>query len=409
MKHFGLHTWIRISIANLIIVAVIGTIMRFKIGFEFPFFDQKFLLHAHSHFAFSGWITHTLIVLMTSYLVNYTEQINAGIYKSIIISNLILSYGMLISFSLFGYNLSSIALSTASVFTIYFFAWQFLKDVRKVPYDHQGRNWFTAALMFYILSSVGTFYLAWMMATKTFEQHQYLASVYFFLHFQYNGWFFFACMGLLASRIQRNIPEFKIDSKVFWGFALSCVPAYFLSTLWAKLPGWVYMLTVLTAIIQVVVWIKFLQNIRKFLPQIKSKLPVFVRTLFLLVAFCVSIKLMLQLFSTFPSISKLAFGFRPVVIAYLHLVLLAIVSIFLLTYFYSTDKIKINRLTTIAMVIFVSGVFLNEFLLMIQGITSFTYILVPNINEMLFGAAIVILSGSMLLLTSQLLPKTEIK
>jgi hypothetical protein len=42
--------------------------MRYKIGFEFPFFDQKHLQHSHSHFAFSGWISHTLMVLMIVFL-----------------------------------------------------------------------------------------------------------------------------------------------------------------------------------------------------------------------------------------------------------------------------------------------------------------------------------------------------
>ena len=64
LKHKGLH----ISIFNLTIVAFLGVLMRYKIGFEFPFFDQKNIQHAHSHFAFTGWITRTLFVLMLLFL-----------------------------------------------------------------------------------------------------------------------------------------------------------------------------------------------------------------------------------------------------------------------------------------------------------------------------------------------------
>ena len=41
----------KIALINLSVVALIGVIMRYKIGFDFPFFDQKHLQHAHSHFA----------------------------------------------------------------------------------------------------------------------------------------------------------------------------------------------------------------------------------------------------------------------------------------------------------------------------------------------------------------------
>ena len=47
--------WIRFSIFNLMLVALIGLLMRYKILFEFPLLDQKSLQHSHSHFAFAGW------------------------------------------------------------------------------------------------------------------------------------------------------------------------------------------------------------------------------------------------------------------------------------------------------------------------------------------------------------------
>lgn len=54
--------YFRYSVISLFIVAVLGTLMRYKIAFSFPYFDQKNLLHAHSYFAFSGWISHFFIL-----------------------------------------------------------------------------------------------------------------------------------------------------------------------------------------------------------------------------------------------------------------------------------------------------------------------------------------------------------
>ena len=61
---FNFKVWMRVTIINLLIVALFGVLMRYKIGFEFPYFNQKNLQHAHSHFAFGGWISMMLMVLM---------------------------------------------------------------------------------------------------------------------------------------------------------------------------------------------------------------------------------------------------------------------------------------------------------------------------------------------------------
>ena len=52
---------VQFDAVNLAIVALLGVIMRYKILYPLPFVDQKKFLHAHSHFAFSGWVTLALI------------------------------------------------------------------------------------------------------------------------------------------------------------------------------------------------------------------------------------------------------------------------------------------------------------------------------------------------------------
>ncbi len=55
--------WIKICFINLLIVALLGVTLRYKIAFSLPFVDQKHLLHGHSHFAFAGWITQIIQVV----------------------------------------------------------------------------------------------------------------------------------------------------------------------------------------------------------------------------------------------------------------------------------------------------------------------------------------------------------
>lgn len=385
--------WLKISLLNLCIVAILGLLMRYKIGFEFQYLDQKHLQHAHSHFAFAGWLGHTLMVLMVYFIQTKITEFKGNKYKKIIVANLICSYGMLISFIIEGYGLVSIALSTASIFVSYIFAYRFIKDLKLLDDDLVAKSWFKAALFFNVISSLGTFYLAYMMATKNVVQNWYLSSIYYYLHFQYNGWFFFACMGLAFGFLNLRKSEHSFYETSFNLFAIACVPAYFLSTLWLDLPLWIYIITVIAALVQVYAWFKFLPILLKTRKNVLESYSPLLRYILVFVSFALSIKLLLQLGSTVPIISQLAFGFRPIVIAYLHLILLGIITLFLLFYIYANHLILISKNIKYGVFVFTIGVLLNEIVLAVQGVAAFSYTIIPFVNEILFGVAILLLIG----------------
>lgn len=390
---FNSKFWLKFSLINLLIVAFLGLLMRYKIGFEFPYFNQKNLQHSHSHFAFSGWVSHTLMVLMIAYLNKKSANSDLKIFNTILLANLVCSYGMLISFIIQGYGVFSVVLSTASLLVSYVFGYYYIKHLKQLPPGELTKKWFKAAIFFNIISSLGTFFLAYMMITKNIHEQEYLASIYYYLHFQYNGWFFFACMGLLYDFLNLKKAEHPFFDTAFKLFFLSCIPAYFLSTLWANLPTWLYVVAVIAAFAQVFAWYKFLIIIIKTKMEFLTNFPYFLRYILLFVTFSLSVKVLLQLGSTIPSLSQLSFGFRPIVIAYLHLVLLAIISLFLLFYIYANHLIHSNKKIKLGIIIFSIGVFLNEIILAVQGIASFSYTIIPYVNELLFGAAVVLVSG----------------
>lgn len=390
---FKIKFWLKISLLNLCIVAALGVLMRYKIGFEFPYLDQKHLQHSHSHFAFAGWLSHTLMALMVYFLKTKITDFKGNKYKSIIIANLICSYGMLVSFIIEGYGLVSIILSTASIFVSYVFAYRFMKDLKLLDADCIAKSWLKAALFFNVISSLGTFYLAYMMASKNVVLDLYHSSIYFYLHFQYNGWFFFACMGLAFGFLNLRKSEHSFYGTSYKLFAMACIPAYFLSTLWLDLPIWLYAITVIAAVIQVFAWFKLLMILVKTKRDFLKNFSPSLRYILLFASFALSIKLLLQLGSTVPLLSELAFGFRPIVIAYLHLVLLAIISLFILFYIYANHLIVINKNIKYGIFLFSIGVLLNEIVLAVQGLAAFSYIPIPHVNEILFGIAILLFIG----------------
>lgn len=400
MKEFNIAFWVRLSLINLLLVAMMGILMRYKIGFEFPFFNQKNIQQAHSHFAFTGWISQTLMVLMIHYLQQFSTQLNLSKYVFLLRAHVFCSYGMLIGFFMQGYGVISITFSFLYLILNFWFTISYFKSLKQVE-RHPATKWFTTALAFNLLSSLGTLALIYMIVSKHIPQHQYLASVYFYLHFQYNGWFFFAVMGLFTAQMNELNFSFPQEKKVFLLFSLACLPAYFLSVLWAHLPVWLYPFIVGASVAQLIAWLLVILAVRNNSNKIKTQFSLLSRYLLLFVGTALTIKFMLQAGSTFPAMSKMAFGFRPIVMAYLHLVLLAILTMFLIGYLYTFNYIRKNILTTVAIISISAGVFLNELILGIQGIAGIRYVMIPYANELLFYIALLIGASILLLLSSQ--------
>ena len=395
--HSSLYRWLRLSFFNLLLVSLIGVILRYKIAFSLPFIDQKHLLHGHSHFAFSGWITHTLLVLLVNHLARYKGEAVFRKYRFLLYANLFTAYGMLISFPIQGYGIWSISFSTLSILTSYVFAITYWKDLNSIHSNTVSHLCCKAALLFNAISSLGAFSLAFMMATKTIHQNWYLAAVYFFLHFQYNGWFFFAGMGLLFSRIEHIVSIQKQLKNIFWLFCTACIPAYLLSALWLPIHLVIYWAVVAAAFAQVTGWGIFIKLFIMNKTAFTNSFPVAGRWLFLLSALAFTIKLLLQLGSTIPSLSQLAFGFRPIVIGYLHLILLGVISIFLIGFIMSFQFVHISKLFKMGVYVFVGGIFINQLFLMTQGVAALSYHIIPFIDESLLVAALIMFSGLVLM------------
>ncbi|HVT84498.1 MAG TPA: hypothetical protein VHD35_04820 [Chitinophagaceae bacterium] len=389
--------WLQISLFNLLLVAGIGVLLRYKIVFPLPGIEQGYLLQGHSHFAFAGWVTQALMTLLVLYLAENGQSTAFKKYRWLLYANLFTAYGMVISFPLDGYGLFSIIFSTLSIFVAYIFAIFYFKDLDKLPVKNSSCFWFKSAIFFNALSSLGTFSLAFMLVTKQTTEHLYLESIYFFLHFQYNGWFFFACMGLLNYLlIKAGFPDNKLR-QLFWLFFIACIPDYFLSTLWLSLQSWLYWIVVFAALLQLYAWIVLVLNIKKYINHLRKDIPKSLQIIFAFSAIALSIKLVLQALSVVPSLSKLAFGFRPIVIGYLHLVLLGVITLFILGYIFSQRHLPSNKTVYCGLFVFIAGVILNELILMLQGTGDIWYTAMPNADFLLLAAAFILFSGMFLL------------
>lgn len=375
--------WLKFSIFNFFIVALLGVIMRYKILYSFPFLDQKHLQEAHSHFAFYGWITNSIYVLLMIYLKKVNAEINIKKYENLILINIIASFLMLATFMIGGYFWASILASVLALLCTFVYFYYFIKDYKKI--QDQFKIWFLSALFFATISSIGVFNLGYMKSFGSISQDLFLASEYFYLHFQYNGFFIFACIGFLLYSLKEAGSELSIKQNklLFWLMFIGCSVGYGLSVLWMKLPIFIFIVIVLATIAQTYgafILFKFVINNYKNLITKWSPMQRFALMFF---GLAFGVKIILQLGSNIPAVNQFAFGFRNVVIAYLHLVLLMCVATFLINEILATKIFILSKKLLLGFKLLLLGIFLNELVLGSMGIFSIKYISIPFAKEAL--------------------------
>lgn len=389
--------WLKFSVFNFFLVALLGVIMRYKILYSLPFLDQKHLQEAHSHFAFYGWITNVLYVLIMHYISKVNPLVKLRKYEYLIVINLAASFAMLGTFIYGGYFWASIAASTAALLTSFVFCYFFIRDSMKI--QDASKIWFLAGLFFAVISSAGVFNLAYMMSSKNINQDLYLASEYYFLHFQYNGFFIFSCIGLLLYSMKEAgspISE-KKNKLLFWLMFLGCFIGVGLSVLWMKLPAALFILIVIATLGQTAGAVMIYDFVKKSWTNLVVKWSPMHRFVLLFVGFAFAVKIALQLGSNIPAVNQFAFGFRNVVIAYLHLVLLMCIATFLVNEILATNFFTISKPLLLGLKLFLLGIFLNEFLLGLMGIFSIKYISIPYANQFLLYISLLIFIALLLI------------
>src|SRR5690606_14105742 len=135
-------------------------------------------------------------------------------------------------------------------------------------------------------------------------------------------------------------------------------------TLWMHFTTGVYLVIAVSGIVLTLGWLWFLKKLKPHLTQLNKSISSQVKWLLLLSATAYTIKVVLQTGSIVPSLNNMAFGYRPIVIGYLHLVFLAVITIFILAYLLHRQYIRYSKLLWAGIVIFIVGIIANEIALM---------------------------------------------
>jgi hypothetical protein len=385
--------WITLCLVNLCIVAFLGLILRSKILFSIPFLNYRHVLSAHSHFAFGGWAGLCLMVLLIYNLLP-PERSQKKIYQRILWGIEISSLGMAFLFPVYGYKALSIFFSSSYIVVYFVFAGVFIKDILYQRANKYVRLLSISAIAALIISSLGPLGLSYILATKSGNSILYRDSIYTFLHFQYNGFFTLSIFALFFEHLVKKAGVITQRAQRFSIFlCLSVIPSLFLSLLWHNSVLF-YVIAAIGCVLIIISLIYFFLWFWQLKLMAFFNSP-FARTLLAFAAVSFALKLSLNVGTIFPALGDAVYGARPIIIGFLHLVFLGFLTFFILSllieYGYFTKGIKLIKYPFI---VFVVGIFANEALLGIQGLSilfqtnSFLY------NWLLWFASILLFIGA---------------
>ncbi len=350
-----------------IILGIVGTIIRLKMAMPFlPELQSKYLLHAHSHIAVLGWtnVVFVAIIMFFTFKQKVMEGMTLKVYFWAL---LFVNTVIVISFMAQGYAFFSILFSTLSLVLSAWFLVIYFRSQDKTPNRSALHRFFTTGVIFYMLSAAGLVMIAIHMATKMEGKDLFNTGVYFYLHSQYNGWMIFILIASFYAYLQKRGVAFS-EKAIKWQWALltiSFLPTFVPQVHFFHFPSWVVGIGVIGTVLTFIAIVMFLQTTWK--PMLQLIEPKWLRILYSYTMIALFVKVVMEVGGSLPFLVEMIHTNRQVVIAYLHLTLLAMISgyLFFAIYQYLLPKDGNGRFVSL---LFITTTFLMVFTLFFDGL-----------------------------------------
>lgn len=362
--------WFRLALFNFLLAASIGVLLRFAFVDELKWLNYKAFQNAHSHLALLGWGYLALFALLLSAFAEpdvITKKKYRVLYAVSAVTILLISAG----FAVLSNKLIPDFLLVILSFLIFAFAYNFIKDTKARNAGKVSYQFACVALVFLCLSFIGTYVLIPSLIVSGAKKILlYYLSSQFFLHFQYNGWFTFAVLALLLRLAEeKKVPlDQQKNRRTLYILSFAALLTFFLSLFWGdqKRTG---LLAIASSggILQLGVIIGYSKYFYGIYKAVTAKLNKKFRLLIVISLTCFLLKILMQVIIIVPFIATLAFTIRNYVIAYIHLVFIGMVSLFLFAWAVEHGFLTIVRTVRVGIYSLVTGFILVELVLFVQG------------------------------------------
>jgi len=377
------------ALLYLLIAAALGVFLRSLHVFDIDV-NYNFIKHGHSHIALLGWVYIGLTTVLYALFLKQSETI-ARKYRWIFIGTQITLIGMLVTFPIQGYAFLSITFSTLFLIASYWFTWFFFKNVKEEIKTLACYPYLKASLYYLVLSSIGPWALGAIITTLGATSIWYRLAIYFYLHFQYNGWMLLAVLGILLFFMERSgiTLSRKRNKNIFIIVNISVVLTVLLSALWTEPQGFVYVLSALGGFLQlacllyVLFWLKTNRN------KVQALFTKMQWLLFKIVLIVLMLKLALQFFGSLPYFANLSSNIIELTIAYLHWIFLGVISLSLFLILNINGFLHMNLKY---LYFYLAGFLFTECLLVYKGIAIWSkgFTIIEYYNEYLLVASVLL-------------------
>lgn len=318
--------WFGSALLFFLLASLLGTTMRLAWVVELPFVDYKHLLHAHSHTAMLGW---GFAAVAGGLLLGFVPRTSIWPrYRWVLYLNIIATAGMIVFFIYQGYGAFSIAFSTLHIAAAYLFCARFLKDIHKQPASPQRflAKW---SIYWLLLSTLGLWGIAPISAFLSKIHPLYFASIQFFTHFQFNGWFTFAVLAVLTHILNRSNNPLRLPLWLKATLIASTALTYALSITWSTPENALFYTNSVGVLLQVVGFAALFKMLasRTFTVFTKGSHPAYLLQAGL---FCLLLKVAIQTAVAIPVVAKISYTIHNFVIGFIHLIMLGFFTLSLL-------------------------------------------------------------------------------
>ncbi|MBP6311253.1 MAG: hypothetical protein KA408_03220 [Flavobacteriales bacterium] len=369
------------------IAATIGALLRLIFVVDMPWLLFKPWLHAHSHVAMLGWVFPAVLITIMGQDENAVPH---SFLKWILFSQFTV-LGMLFAFPLQGYGAASIAFSGLQIVAGYVLIAIVWKHTSYWPKEG-SRRLVRLAFLLQICSTIGVWVMGPIMTSKLAGTEWYYWSVQWFLHFQFNGWFWFAAMAIGSRWAELHGVDVRIDKNTIALWVISIFLTFALVIAWSERNAVV--LTVNSAGVLIQFWAAWrtLQAMRRARLQAFVKTTPWMRILIGVMLLSMAARIAAQTAVSIPAVANMALTLRNYVIGFIHLNTLGAVSALLFTHALMKGWINERiRIVPVAIVLFIAGFLLSEVMLFVQGTMFWMGCgLVSGYYGVLFGVSVLL-------------------
>ncbi|MCF8464067.1 MAG: hypothetical protein K9G41_04460 [Flavobacteriales bacterium] len=400
--------WVIVAFANFGIAALMGLLLRSAALVDLPWLNFRHMTHAHSHAAMMGWLYMAIFALLMHFFLSEYEQKKRK-YQRTFIASQIAVIGMMASFPFQGYAAISISFSALHLFCSYAFLTFIWRNAKSE--NHQAIILLKTGIMLMMFSTLGVYALGPVTGKIGRLTDAYHLCIQFFLHFQFHGWFVFATAALFMQQLSKlGIGMKRAQFKAFHlllliaSIGMMALPA----AQYLHLPELLPLNTIgsMAQLAAVLVFFNFI-NQNKLQIDLQGN---WVRYCAWMALGSILLKAIGQAALSWPEIALVPLNIRPMVIGFIHLLMLGMITSYLLMVLLQTNVLDASKRAFRSGVLFLFlGIIVTELLLFAQGISNWTGFGAWSFyNEALFAGSVLLVIGVFGLLAAIISnPKTQ--